>query len=601
MKKLSRYELTVGEYAKAALFISSAWLIPSIAFTAHADATFGRRLVAIPIGAALFIIANLVIIAEALITQKLLQIRSKPFILPTAVVSLHAFIAGAVAGAITHPIRNWPEEDRLTWPMRSLHDGLFAMAWYPITLITLSRLTSLRRKRRLVQAEIESLVHIEESASGVLDQIRITFESSIRNSLKVTALQAQQKLALAFSKEGEISPQLPELIRDIAAIDMRELSHAMISSDLKPVLPVASADRARIKFQAFRSTILSSLEDFALRDKLWILAVLMLGTFFQNIIGSLPLGITIEIVLSHAAGVILILAIFRAIYTKYHQHLLWLVAANVISLIAFNDLLISSFRSKVGDVLPESFWIHRHFLIAIVTIFSILARFLFLFVLNQSKAKYEALNYEMARRKAEHDIHHGEYALLAYKWAKHIHGRVQSQLISAAERLERSRISGDLQGFNEALIDVRDLLTSADQGIEDERRSLHEELEHRSALWHGLVDIKGAIDPQIPQPAPSLVRIIGEVTEEAFANALRHGKASEISYEITLVDGQDIKVIVSDNGVGPLPKSKAPAGLGTKLYARASQSRYLLRRDYENQRTILEIFFPMNGSNTSLA
>ena len=97
------------------------------------------------------------------------------------------------------------------------------------------------------------------------------------------------------------------------------------------------------------------------------------------------------------------------------------------------------------------------------------------------------------------------------------------------------------------------------------------------------------------------MRIIGEVTEEAFANALRHGKASEISYEITLVDGQDIKVMVSDNGVGQLPKSNAPAGLGTKLYARASQSRYLLRRDYENQRTILEIFFQINRSTTSLA
>ena len=207
MKKLSRYELTVGEYGKAGLFVSSAWLIPSVALTANADATIWRRLVAIPIGAALFILANGVIITEAFITQKLLQIRSKPFVLPTAVISVHAFVAGAVAGAATHPIRNWPSEDRFSLPMRSLHDGLFAMAWYPITLITLSRLTSLRHKRRLVQAEIESLVHIEESASGVLDQIRITFESSIRNSLKVTALQAQQKLALAFSKEGDISPQ----------------------------------------------------------------------------------------------------------------------------------------------------------------------------------------------------------------------------------------------------------------------------------------------------------------------------------------------------------------------------------------------------------
>jgi hypothetical protein len=103
----------------------------------------------------------------------------------------------------------------------------------------------------------------------------------------------------------------------------------------------------------------------------------------------------------------------------------------------------------------------------------------------------------MTRRKAEHDIHNGEYALLAHKWAKHIHGRVQSQLISAAERLEQSRKVGDLPAFNAALIDVRDLLSRADHEIEAERRSLHEELDHRCSLWVGLVDITGVIDPQI--------------------------------------------------------------------------------------------------------
>jgi len=93
------------------------------------------------------------------------------------------------------------------------------------------------------------------------------------------------------------------------------------------------------------------------------------------------------------------------------------------------------------------------------------------------------------------------------------------------------------------------------------------------------------------------------VITELIHNSLEHGLESagdSLSVEVMRSD-VECHVIVSDNGVGPLPKSKAPAGLGTKLYARASQSRYLLRRDYENERTILEIFFPINRSTTSLA
>lgn len=600
MKPLARFEITTRQYLQSGLLLTAVWFLPSFSYVANSNEPLWRRAIALPITIALFATVNLALILQVVVTQWLYRLRGKVPELATAIVCIHAFLAGAIGGALTYPIRNWPSRDHLSLMMQSLHDGLFTVTWFPITVITLHRLARLKEKRRLLTRDIESLVQIEEAASGVLDQIRISFESSIRNSLKVTALQAQQKLALAFSNEGEIPDHLPELIRDIATIDMRGLSHAMISDELKPAITERVASRAALRLRALGRVTRNSLEDFALRDRLWILAVLMLGTFFQNIVGSLPLGLTFEIVLAHTTGVIAILALFRVAFTHLQKWILALVVANVISLVIFNDLLISHFHSRVIGVLPRGFWAHHHFLIASVTLFSVTARFLFLFVLNQSKAKYEALHYEMTRRKAEHEIHHGEYSLLAYKWAKHIHGRVQSQLISAAERLEQSRNLGDLQGFNEALIEVGELLTRADQGIENEGCSLHEELEHRSALWAGLIDISGAIDPQIPEPDPSLVRIIGEVTEEAFANALRHGKASEISYEITLVDDQNIKVIVSDNGVGPLPKRKTLSGLGTKLYTRASQSRYALRRDYDNERTILEIFFSINRSSTTL-
>ena len=70
--------------------------------------------------------------------------------------------------------------------------------------------------------------------------------------------------------------------------------------------------------------------------------------------------------------------------------------------------------------------------------------------------------------------------------------------------------------------------------------------------------------------------------------------SSKDALSLTFMHHPDVVLLDLDLGDGP-------TGLGTKLYARASQSRYLLRRDYENQRTILEIFFPINRSTTSLA
>ena len=327
----------------------------------------------------------------------------------------------------------------------------------------------------------------------------------------------------------------------------------------------------------------------------------MLGTFFENIVGSLPLELEIEIFVVHTLGVVLVLGLFKYIFTRYPRRINLLISLNIISLILVNEIIISYYHDRAKSSMPKGFWDHHFFVISVITILSFVARFAFLFVINQSKAKYEKLNYEMARRKAEHEIHHGEYALLAYKWAKHIHGRVQSQLLSAAERLDRSREAGDFQGFNEALLEVRGLLNAADEGFEDIRLTLQEELEHRSSLWNGLVEISGEIDSAIPTPPSQVIRLIGEVAEEAFANALRHGKASEIRYAMDLTDDQSIKVAITDNGIGLSPASNEKKGLGAKLYARASHSRFTLKRNSEHQVTVLELIIPLQPSGISLA
>ena len=592
MRKPLRYEETLRDWAQGCAILITIWFLPSVFILNNYSESIQRRLISILISAVIFLAAFVSLMSLASLTHHISSRRGRQPRIFTAVITLQSFLAGAITGVIAHQIINWPEPDSLSLAMRILHTGFFTAIWVPLTVITLSQLRQLKAKRLALHVEIESLVQIEESASGVLEQIRLTFESAIRNSLKVTSLQAQQKLAVAFSSAGEISPALPELIRDIATIDMRDLSHAMISSDLKPHLPIPSDQGRGDRFRGIRDGLIASLQDFALRDKLWLIALLMLGTFFQNIIGVLPLKLEFEIITVHGIETIAILALFRTLSLRAPKRIYPLLLLQLITLIIANNHFISHFRNQISPVLPDGFWDHHYFLIGAVTLFSLLLRLIFLYAINQSKAKYQVLAYEAARRKAEHDIHHGEYALLAYKWAQHIHGRVQSQLLSAAERLERARVAEDFAAFNQALIEVKELLANPDTSPDDYRVSIEEEISYRSSLWQGLVEITGTVDDALSTCPAAMIRTLGEVFEEAVANAIRHGGASKINYRLQRRGDGDLDLQITDNGSGIPRGSLTTSGLGSQLYARASRSNYEVKPNVDGAGATLEITLP---------
>ena len=592
MKKLARYEVTLQDHLQGCAILIAIWFLPSVFILNNYSESIQRRLFSILISAAIFLSAFIALIFLAYLSDRFASSRGRKPELFTAAITAQSFLAGAITGVIAHQMINWPDPDSFSLAMRILHTGFFTAIWVPLTVITLGRLRQLKEKRIALQGEIETLVQIEESASGVLEQIRLTFESSIRNSLKVTALQAQQKLVVAFSSAGEVSPALPELIRDIATIDMRDLSHAMISSELKPKLSTSRNQGERNRLSGMGKTLIATVQDFALRDKLWIIALLMLGSFFQNIIGVLPLKVEIEIIALHGLETIAILALFRTLSLRAPKRIYPLLLLQLFTLIIANNYFISRYRTQISPLIPDGFWDHHFFLIGAVTLFSVLLRLIFLYAINQSKAKYQALAYEAARRKAEHDIHHSEYALLAYKWAKHIHGRVQSQLLATAERLDRARACDDLEAFNLALVEVKNLLTNPDTSPDEYRVSIADEISYRSSLWQGLVEITGTLDEALGQISAAMIRTIGEVFEEAIANAIRHGSATKINYLICHLENGNLRLQITDNGSGITQRSRTAQGLGSQLYARASEANYELKSNEDRAGATLDITLP---------
>lgn len=594
MKASLRYELSVTDYAMAGAAGTVIWFLPALAFINESQGGVRHLLISGAINALNFLIINVALILQGVITQEICRGRSRKFSIPGVVLVLQCFIAGAVSGSIAHQYIDWPAKDSSSLFIRTIQPGLLAATWIPLTMITISRLNRLRHKRKALEHELEILLQIEQTASGVLDEIRASFEYSIRNSLKMTASEAQQKLTQVFSGQDQSPEQLPELIRDIASIDMRELSQAMIRGEGKPFLSIQNNKTDTYRKSHRHANMMQSLRDFLRRDKLWLVVLLMVATFYQGMIGLLPLRKEIELFFILSVGLTLILWLFQRIDQHYDFLFFCLLLLRVPTLALFNYFVITHYFPEDGLLRFEALWDNRVFLILSITCFCITAKFCSRYTLNQSLGKYHRLNYEAARRKAAHSIQHRELVALSFKWAKHIHGRVQSQLLVAAQKLDLALDQADLDGFNQALLDVKVLLGTPDQELHQSRTTLHDELAHRAHLWNGLIDISGEITPWVGLISPEKIRIIGEVAEEAFANAFRHGRASVITYHSQQNQDRRLQLVVKDNGSGPKSRRELQKGIGSTIFHRASNSDFSISRDSAAELTVVELFISID-------
>jgi two-component sensor histidine kinase len=70
------------------------------------------------------------------------------------------------------------------------------------------------------------------------------------------------------------------------------------------------------------------------------------------------------------------------------------------------------------------------------------------------------------------------------------------------------------------------------------------------------------------------VKDLGEVIEEIISNSVRHGGAQNISISITSRDHPDIKLVIEDDAINPLPLVPSRIGLGTKILNLVSDGRW---------------------------
>lgn len=592
MIRFKRYRLESSQYVTGGALFTIFWFLPALFFDHGTGAGFRSLLEATGTTALTLLAFSMVLICEGFLTSHLYSWRGRDFALPIPVLAIQGFIAGAISGIFAHTLFNSFESHKYSLLTRSLQPGILAATWVPLLLVSLVGLRQLKARQAVVMSELQSLVQIEQTASGVLEQIRDNFENAIRSSLKVTALQARAKLTLAFAPEGEISPKLPDLIRDVATSDMRELSHAMMKSEFQSNLISPETETNNSRLKRFLRNSLNFQSNFIGEDQWWATVLLIIGTILSGLTGSISLEKQCELLLLLGLAMSLIFVTFRTIARRFLPFSRWVFGVLATTLCFSNYLIITRFVKSYQFVQNYSSWSNRLFLIIAITLFCILARLALLFFYSELKSNYDDLQYETLKRRAEHDLHNGEYVILAHKWAKHIHGTIQSQLLTTAGKLDLALEHGDLGSFNEALLNIKELLSKPDEEIDLLHRTLDEEIEHRKWLWVGLMQIEGVIEPSVQIQNLAVIKTIGQVFEEAFSNAYRHGHATHVKYHLSTKVAHELIIKISDNGVALKDKSALSNGLGLKIFAQASQSRFKISRIKQLGITTLDMVIP---------
>jgi hypothetical protein len=160
-------------------------------------------------------------------------------------------------------------------------------------------------------------------------------------------------------------------------------------------------------------------------------------------------------------------------------------------------------------------------------------------------------------------------------FAQYVHAEVQSQLL-ACKLLLLKAAESDFELFPpEITAQIVERMEKIKQPYQHPiAKVTSKRLPEIAQSWKGLADIEYELIPEFSE-FHSQSEITSQLIEEAVVNAIRHGKASQISISAT-TSGASISVYVRDNG--SLAKADGSSGLGTVLLNTFADS-WTLERD----------------------
>ena len=490
---------------------------------------------------------------------------------PVAWIFIIGFLFGAIKGATTGILSVFLGlESNVTEAVsaRFFAAGFLGLIGVPAIAIVMNALEEFRVKRAELIAEQILLESKELQSQEVISAMSAQLRSSIESDLSVL-LDDVKKSMDEKSVNTDSWQLLADDLRTTARETVRDMSHRLWerpSSSFKDITLV-DVGKAMITTSAF--------------PLMYILPILLASAIPVNLNdhGSNELPIRL-LVLAFTTSLIYLSATW-AIKTwseyKYQIYIsalfLAALAPPLTALLMFGDIVDQKF---VGVSITIAIWL------PLLTITCGLIDT----SLKQRQEILDGLQAQIDRSRIRTISENNETVRLSSDMAKYLHGNLQSRLMASALAIE---MAGNAQDSNALLTEIekakQSIQTPFDQFTSNELATVSVELSRLMVMWEGILSTELVLASSDEEVSKIDTRNIIHVVEEAFSNALRHGRATEATI-LLIPTNSGISLTVIDNGIGPRDGSP---GLGSSLFNSIAGSNWSLTRGPDGVGTQLNL------------
>lgn len=187
-----------------------------------------------------------------------------------------------------------------------------------------------------------------------------------------------------------------------------------------------------------------------------------------------------------------------------------------------------------------------------------------------------------------------EIAQISRNWARHLHGRVQSQIMAATFEIEYAQEIGDVVAAERALQKIIAVLEHANKLEGPASKTFTEAIEMRTRHWSSLLHIELRIAPEFVNRGVDEIPTVNDVVDEMITNASRHGEATNIRIEIERYNSTHISIRAIDNGTKFEQRKR---GFGSRFFEEASEGLWNISRNSAFDETTVVVLLDISGAD----
>lgn len=404
-------------------------------------------------------------------------------------------------------------------------------------------------------------------------------EALLANVLTATD-EARQRVSDSPAASSQAERQrLADLLRTTATGSVRSLSHTLHQRAIMTAIPTTG----------FVATVRSTLK----QRPLWpwqtalVLAVLTFASSLNTLASLSELAFGIVVVVALGAAIVqfaitwTVLAVFLSLSQRgFLPPVMAIIGATVLA-VALGLARAVAMLSIFTDGFPTGLIIAQ----AVIATLAILSVNLALASQRGQEEIMLTLRHSIDESEVDEIARSRELARTSRSLAQYVHGTLQSRLLAAALAIEHAERDGTSGSFDAAIEQAVDAL-SLSNALAPPSRDLAPAVQETVDLWSGFATFTITLDPFEPPLAPSVVEDICLVAEEGIANAMRHGRANAIGITVINHDETHVRVVVTDNGIGP---QNGDHGFGSALFDLSGTNTWSLTRRLDATGTLLSV------------